>query len=67
MEKIDLLVKGVPSSLLTMFRGFCSISGKTDGEGIIDLIIEHLEKNVGGDKANLKRTIDEYRASVKKK
>jgi hypothetical protein len=67
MDKVDLLVKGVPSAILTMFRGFCSINGKSDGEGVIDLMIEHLEKNVGGDKSNLKKTVDEYRTSLKKK
>jgi len=65
MEKIDLLVKGVPVAILNMFRGFCSISGKTENQGIIDVMIEHIEKNVGGDKQNLKKVVEEYRASIK--
>jgi len=67
MDKVDLLVKGVPSQLLNMFRGFCSLAGKTETEGVIDLMIEHIDKNTGGDKANLKKIVDEYRASIKKK
>jgi hypothetical protein len=67
MEKVDLLVKGIPNSLLTMFRGFCSIEGKTDSEGVIDIIIEYIEKNTAGDKANLNKIVNEYRASQKKK
>lgn len=63
MDKVDLLVKGIPSPLLSMFRGFCSISGKTDSEGVIDVIIDYLEKNTGGDKQNLKKIVDEYKAS----
>jgi hypothetical protein len=67
MDKVDFLVKGVPNSVLTMFRGLCSIGGKTEGEGVIDLMIEHIEKNVSGDKANFKKIVDEYRASLKNK
>ncbi len=67
MEKVDLLVKGVPIQILNMFRGYCSIAGKTESEGVIDIMIEYIEKNTGGDKANLKKLIDEYRASGGKK
>jgi len=66
-DNVDFLVKGIPNSLLTMFRGLCSINGKTEGEGVIDLIIEHIEKNFSGDKSNFKKVVDEYRASKKKK
>jgi hypothetical protein len=67
MEKVDLLVKGIPNALLTMFRGFCSIEGKTDSEGVIDIIIEYIEKNTAGDKSNLNKIVSEYRASKKKR
>lgn len=67
MDKVDLLVKGVPNPILNMFRGFCSIEGKTESEGVIDIMIEYIEKNTGGDKANLKKVVAEYRASAKKK
>jgi hypothetical protein len=67
VDKVDSLIKGIPSSILTMFRGLCSITGRTESEGVIDLIIEHIEKNFGGDKAVFKKTVDEYRASIKKK
>ena len=66
MDKADVLIKGVPTSLMTMFRGFCSIEGKTESEGLIDVMIDYIEKNTGGDKANLKRVIEEYRKSKKK-
>jgi hypothetical protein len=67
MDQVEFLVKGVPNSVLTMFRGLCSIMGKTEGEGVIDLMIEHIEKNFSGDKSNFKKVVDEYRASQKKK
>jgi len=67
MDKVEVLVKGIPNSLLSMFRGLCSINGKTESEGMIDLVIEHIDKNYGGDKAVFKKTVDDYRASIKKK
>lgn len=66
MDKIDLLVKGVPVQILNMFRGFCSISGKSESDGVIDLMIEYIDKNTAGDKSNLKKIVEEYRASSKK-
>ncbi|MBN1648227.1 MAG: hypothetical protein JW874_09355 [Spirochaetales bacterium] len=61
MEKIDLLVKGVPVQFLTMFKGYCSINGKNESQGVIDLMIEYIEKNTAGDKAHLSGLIKEYR------
>jgi hypothetical protein len=66
-DQVDFLVKGVPNSVLTMFRGLCSIEGKTEGEGAIDLMIAYIDKNYAGDKANFKKVVDEYHASCKKK
>ncbi len=66
MDKADVLIKGVPTPLMTMFRGFCSIEGKTESEGLIDVMIDYIEKNTGGDKTNLKKVVDEYRKSTRK-
>lgn len=67
IDKVDFLVKGVPNSILTMFKGLCSITGRTDSEGMIDLIIEYIDKNYGGDKVVFKQLVEEYRAATKKK
>lgn len=67
IDKADILVKGVPTAIISMFKGFCSIEGKTENEGVIDCMIDFIEKNTGGDKANLKKVVAEYRASIKKK
>jgi hypothetical protein len=67
MDKADILVKGVPTAFISMFKGFCSIEGKEESEGIIDCMIEYIDKNTGGDKANLKKIIAEYRNSQKKR
>jgi hypothetical protein len=66
MEKIDFLVKGMPVAILNMFRGFCTLEGKSESEGIIDIMIEYIDKNTGGSNANLKKIAEEYRASKKK-
>ena len=65
MEKFDMLVKGVPSSIMKMFRGFCSIEGKSESEGVIDIMIEYIEKNTAGDKSNLNKIVEDYRNSKK--
>jgi hypothetical protein len=67
MEKIDFLVKGMPVPVLNMFRGFCTLEGKSESEGIIDVMIEYIDKNTGGKNANLKQIVEEYRAAAKKK
>lgn len=65
MDKVDHLVKGIPNALLNMFRGVCSLAGKTESEGIIDLMIDHIEKNTTGDKSNFNKIVAEYRGKKK--
>jgi hypothetical protein len=67
MEKIDILVKGCPLTIHNMFKGYCSMTGKTISEGIIDTMIAQIEKNVGKDNAELKAIVDEYKRGGKKK
>jgi hypothetical protein len=67
MEKIDILVKGCPLTIHNMFKGYCSMTGKTISEGIIDTMIASIEKSVGKDNAELKAIVDEYKRSGKKK
>jgi len=64
LEKSNVLVKGVPNAVLSMFQGFCSMEGKSEGEGIIDCMIDYIDKNTGGDKANFKKIVAEYRSSL---
>lgn len=44
MEKIDILVKGVPVPVHNMFKGMCSMSGKTVSEGVVELMTAHVQK-----------------------
>jgi len=67
MEKIDILVKGCPLPIHNMFKGYCAMTGKTVSEGIIDTIIDAIQKNVGKDNKELQAIVDEYRRGGKKK
>jgi len=67
IDKSDILVKGVPKAILSMFQGFCTMEGKSEGEGIIDCMIDYIDKYTAGDQANFKKVVTEYRASQKKK
>lgn len=67
MEKIDVLVKGVPVPINNMFKGFCSLRGKSVSEGIIDSMIAVIEQSSGGAKENLQAILGEYRMSAKQR
>ena len=67
MEKIDVLVKSVPVPINNMFKGFCSLRGKSVSEGIIDAMISIIEQTSGGANDNLKAIVDEYQLAVKQK
>ncbi len=67
MDKIDVLVKGVPVPINNMFNGLCSLTGKSISEGIIDAMIEFIHKSSGGNNEALKPIEEQYRRSIKKK
>jgi len=67
MEKIDVLVKGVPVPIHNMFKGFCSLRGKGVSEGIVDAMISIIEQTSGGAGDSLKAIVDEYQLAVKQK
>jgi len=48
MEKIDILVKGVPVPSHNMFKGLCSMAGKSISEGVIEAMGDWIAKYSGG-------------------
>jgi hypothetical protein len=48
MEKIDILVKGVPVPTHNMFKGLCSMAGTSVSEGVIEAMGDWIAKNSGG-------------------
>jgi hypothetical protein len=67
MEKIDVLVKGVPVPINNMFKGLCSLRGKSVSQGIIDSMITVIEQSGGGVNENLQAILGEYRVSAQHK
>ena len=65
MEKIDLLVKGVPVPINNMFKGLCSLRGKSVSEGVIDAMIAVIEQSGSGMNENLQTVLGEYRVSAR--
>jgi hypothetical protein len=54
MEKIDILVKGVPVPIHNMFKGICSMSGKSVSDGVLEAMVTYIESASGGQSENLK-------------
>lgn len=65
MEKIDVLVKGVPVPINNMFKGLCSLHGKSVSDGIIDAMIAVIEQSGSGSNENLQAILGEYRLSAR--
>ena len=49
MDKLDLLVKGIPVQLHSIFKGFCAMKNQSVNEGMIEAMTLYIEK-VGGSK-----------------
>lgn len=54
MEKIDILVKGVPVPIHNMLKGICSMSGKSVSDGVIEAVVSYIESTSGGQNENLR-------------
>ncbi len=67
MEKVDVLVKGVPVAIHNMFKGICSLSAQSVSEGIIDAMIAVIEQQSGGSGSKLKTIVDEYQMATKQR
>ena len=65
MEKIDVLVKGVPVPIHNMFKGFCSLRGKSMSQGIIESMISVIEQSSGEANPELRTIFDEYETTAK--
>ena len=56
-----MLVKACPGPIHDMFKGYCSMNGKSISEGLIDLMIEALERGGGGSNPTFQAIVAEYR------
>jgi hypothetical protein len=60
MEKIDVLVKGVPVPIHNMFKGLCSLRGKSVSQGMIESMISVIEQTSGEATPDLRIIAGEY-------
>ena len=65
MEKIDILVKGVPVPIHNMFKGFCSLRGKSMSQGVIESMISVIEQSSGPANPDWQTIVDEYETTAK--
>jgi hypothetical protein len=43
-ERLDVLVKGIPVKTHNIFKGICAMHDKTVNEGIIDAMMDYIER-----------------------
>ncbi len=51
MDKLDLLVKGIPVQLHSIFKGFCAMKNQSVNDGMIEAMTIYIEKAGGGKNA----------------
>ncbi len=67
MERLDVLVKGIPVQLHNIFKGFCAMHDKTVNEGMIEAMAAYVEKLNGGKTEATKDVMDRYRLVAKRR
>ena len=67
LDRVDVLVKGVPVRLHNIFKGMCAMSDKALDEGIIDAMASFIEKSNGGKTEGLKEIMEKYHQVARKK
>jgi len=67
IERLDVLVKGIPVQLHNIFKGFCAMQDKTVNEGMIEAMTVYVEKLNGGKNDTIKDVMDRYHQASKKK
>ncbi len=67
MERLDVLVKGIPVQLHNIFKGFCAMHDKTVNEGMIEAMASYVEKLNGGKTEATKDVMDRYRLVAKRR
>jgi len=67
IERLDVLVKGIPVQLHNIFKGFCAVQDKTVNEGMIEAMTVYVEKLNSGKNDTIKDVMDRYHQASKKK
>ncbi len=67
MDRLDVLVKGIPVQLHNIFKGFCAMNDKTVNEGMIEAMAAYVEKLNGGRNEAMKEVMDKYHQVARKR
>ena len=67
MERLDVLVKGIPVQLHNIFKGFCAMHDRTVNEGMIEAMAYYVEKLNGGKNDATKDLMDRYHLVARKR
>jgi hypothetical protein len=67
MDRLDVLIKGVPVQLHNIFKGFCAMHDKTVNDGMVEAMAVYVERLNGGKNDAVKDVMDRYRQAAKKR
>lgn len=66
MDKLDLLVKGIPVQLHSIFKGFCAMKNQSVNDGMIESMALYIEKAGGGKNAAVDEIMKKLAGGKKK-
>jgi hypothetical protein len=67
MDKLDVLVKGIPVQLHNIFKGFCAMKNQSVNDGMIDAMAVYIEKIGGGKNDTVTEIMNKLHGGQKKK
>ncbi len=67
MDKLDVLVKGIPVQLHNIFKGFCAMPDTTVNDGMIEAMAAYVEKLNGGRNDAMKEVMDRYHQTARRR
>ncbi len=66
VDKIDVLVKGIPNQLYNIFKGFSAMKNVSVNDGMIDAMALWIEKN-GGKNDAVSQIMDQLHGVARKR
>jgi len=67
MEKVDILIKGVPVPIHNMFKGLCSVSGRSVSDCVIEAMVSFIESSSGGQNDTLRNMLEGQRPPARRR
>jgi hypothetical protein len=67
MEKVDILIKGVPVPIHNVFKGLCSMSDRSVSDGVIEAMVSFIESSSGGENDTLRNMLEGQRPAPRRR